>query len=142
MQKLVRLLLGTLLLGLLLSGSIATQIGCSTSSASDSIRRAFERRASGVQVSGEGTVVRVLSDDVDGSPHQRFIVEAASGQTLLITHNIDLAPRVESLAVGDNVRFSGEYAWNEQGGVVHWTHRDPRGQHVAGWIVHNGKTYQ
>jgi hypothetical protein len=32
--------------------------------------------------------------------------------------------------------------WNEKGGVVHWTHRDPGGRHMAGWLAHNGKTYQ
>jgi hypothetical protein len=108
----------------------------------DAIARAFQNRANGAQVTGEGAVVRLLSDDLNGSRHQRFIVELASGQTLLISHNIDLAPRIDALEVGDSVRFSGEYVWNEKGGVVHWTHRDPRGRHVAGWVAHNGKTYQ
>lgn len=108
----------------------------------DPIGRAFASRASGVQVEGEGTVIRVLADDLDGSRHQRFIVELASGQTLLIAHNIDIAPRIERLAVGDGVRFNGEYAWNEKGGVVHWTHHDPQGRHAAGWLVHNGRTYK
>ena len=108
----------------------------------DAIGQAFASRADGAQVTGEGAVIRLLADDLNGSRHQRFIVELASGQTLLISHNIDLAPRIDGLEVGDSVRFSGEYAWNEKGGVVHWTHRDPRGRHVAGWVVHNGKTYQ
>lgn len=108
----------------------------------DAIGRAFASRADGAQVAGEGTVIRLLPDDLNGSRHQRFIVELASGQTLLISHNIDLAPRINALEVGDSVRFSGEYVWNEKGGVVHWTHRDPRGSHMAGWLVHNGRTYQ
>jgi hypothetical protein len=54
------------------------------------IGRACASGTSDVQVEGEGTVIRILSDDVDGSRHQRFIVQLASGQTLLITHNIDL----------------------------------------------------
>ncbi|MCA1579230.1 MAG: DUF3465 domain-containing protein [Acidobacteria bacterium] len=108
----------------------------------DAIGRAFANRASGTQVNGEGAVVRLLPDDLNGSRHQRFIIQLASGQTLLISHNIDIAPRIDALEVGDSVRFSGEYEWNEKGGVVHWTHRDPRGRHAAGWVVHNGKTYQ
>ena len=88
------------------------------------------------------TVIRVLADDLNGSRHQRFIVELASRQTLLITHNIDIAPRIDGLEVGDSVRFNGEYVWNEKGGVIHWTHHDPRGRHVAGWVIHNGKTYK
>lgn len=106
------------------------------------IGRAFASRTSDVQVEGEGTVIRVLPDDVDGSRHQRFIVQLASGQTLLITHNIDVAPRIAGLEVGDSVGFNGEYVWNEKGGVIHWTHHDPQGRHVAGWIMHNGKRYQ
>lgn len=104
--------------------------------------RAFEQRTSNVQVEGQGIVRRVLSDDNDGSRHQRFILALASGQTLLISHNIDIAPRVVGLHKGDMVSFSGEYEWNSQGGVVHWTHRDPSKRHRAGWIKHNGKVYQ
>ncbi len=103
---------------------------------------AFARHASGLEVEGQGTVQRLLPDDVDGDHHQRFIVELASGQTLLLAHNIDVAPRVEGLQVGKVVSFRGEYEWNDQGGVVHWTHHDPSGDHVAGWIDYLGKRYQ
>ncbi|HET9478193.1 MAG TPA: DUF3465 domain-containing protein [Pyrinomonadaceae bacterium] len=106
------------------------------------LARAFESRTSDIQVKGAGTVIRVLPDDLKGSRHQRFIVQLASGQTLLITHNLDLAPRIDRLKVGDSVSFYGEYVWNEKGGVIHWTHHDPQGRHVAGWLKHNGKTFQ
>ena len=106
------------------------------------IGRAFDAGTSGVQVEGEGVVTRVLADDLDGSRHQRFIVRLASGQTLLVAHNIDLAPRVAGLKEGDSVRFYGQYEWNEKGGTVHWTHRDPQGKHTAGWLKHDGRTYQ
>jgi len=108
----------------------------------DSIGRAFANRVSDIQVEGEGTVVRVLSDDLNGSRHQRFIVQLSSEQTLLISHNIDIAPRIEGLEIGDSVRFYGEYVWNEKGGLIHWTHHDPRGKHVAGWIKHNGRMFK
>ncbi len=108
----------------------------------DAIGRAFATRASGIQVEGEGKVIRVLPDDMNGSRHQRFIVELASGQTLLFAHNIDIAPRVDGLQVGDSVGFNGEYIWNEKGGVVHWTHHDPQNRHAAGWLKHNGRTFQ
>ena len=104
--------------------------------------RAFASRTSDVQVEGAGKVIRVLADDLDGSRHQRFIVQLASGQTLLISHNIDVAPRIDGLKIGDSVRFNGEYVWNEKGGVIHWTHHDPQGRHVAGWVIHDGKTYK
>jgi len=91
---------------------------------------------------GSGTVVRVLSDDNDGSRHQRFILELASGRTLLIAHNIDLAPRIPGIRKGDKVEFHGEFRSNPQGGVIHWTHHDPQGRHPGGWLRHRGRTYQ
>lgn len=97
---------------------------------------------SGQQVHGGGEVIRILADDNDGSRHQRFIVRLSSERTLLIAHNIDIAPRVPSIAVGDQVFFNGEYEWNDKGGVIHWTHRDPQNRHQAGWIEHKGKKYQ
>lgn len=103
---------------------------------------AFTRRLSRVQVRGEGTVVKVLRDDGNGSRHQRFIVRLDSGRTVLVAHNIDLAPRIDGLRAGDTVTFSGEYEWNPKGGVIHWTHRDPRGRHPEGWIRHDGQLYQ
>ena len=112
------------------------------SGSDEALARAFEQRTSNIQVEGRGVVRRVLSDDNDGSRHQRFVVALASGQTLLISHNIDLAPRVVGLRQGDVVSFSGEYEWNAKGGVIHWTHRDPGKRHPAGWITHKGKLYQ
>ena len=106
------------------------------------LARAFKSKTSNVQVEGEGKVTRILDDDLDGSRHQRFIVRLASGQSVLIVHNIDIAPRVAGLQEGDNVRFYGEYIWNAQGGKVHWTHHDPQGRHVAGWVKYKGQTYQ
>ena len=103
---------------------------------------AYNNGQSDLQVRGEGTVVKILSDDLDGSRHQRFILKLDSGQTLLISHNIDLAPRLDGLKAGDSVEFFGEYEWNPKGGVVHWTHHDPNGRHVAGWLKHQGRTYQ
>src|SRR5215203_1091512 len=92
---------------------------------SSSLDRAFEQRSKDVQVNGQGVVTRILPDDTFGTPHQRFIVRLASGHTVLIEHNIGLADRIGDLNEGDTVSFSGEYVWNEQGGLVHWTHHDP-----------------
>ena len=106
------------------------------------LARAFEQRLSNIQVEGQGTVRKLLSDDNQGQRHQRFILELGSGQTLLMSHNIDLAPRVAGLRLGDTVSFNGEYEWNAKGGVIHWTHHDPRKRHPAGWLKHNGRVYQ
>jgi hypothetical protein len=96
----------------------------------------------GSQFSGSGRVSRILSDDSIGSKHQRFILTLSSGRTILIAHNIDIAPRISSLNIGDTVSFNGVYEHNSKGGVVHWTHHDPNGRHQAGWLRKNGRTYQ
>jgi len=117
-------------------------VGAPSTNAETVLREAYANRQGDIQVEGSGRVAKVLRDDTDGSRHQRFIVELGSGQTVLISHNIDLAPRVEGLRAGDEVTFFGEYEWNPQGGVIHWTHHDPAGRHVDGWIRHRGKTYR
>jgi Protein of unknown function (DUF3465) len=95
----------------------------------------------GEMVEVTGRVSRILSDDREGSRHQRFVLTLDDGATLLVAHNIDLAPRVP-LEVGDRARVRGRYEWNERGGVVHWTHHDPSGsRRAAGWIEHRGKVY-
>jgi hypothetical protein len=106
------------------------------------LEHAFKNQKSNFQVEGEGEVIKILPDDLKGSRHQRFIIRLNSGQTLLISHNIDLAPRINKLRKGDSVAFSGEYEWNHKGGVIHWTHHDPAGRHMGGWIKHQGKKYQ
>lgn len=106
------------------------------------LARAFEDRASGLEVEGAGRVERLLADDEQGSRHQRFILRLASGQTVLVAHNIDVAPRIADLRVGDVVAFRGVYEWSQQGGTVHWTHHDPSGDHVSGWLRHGGAVYQ
>lgn len=103
--------------------------------------RAIANGTSDVQVTASGEVIKVLPDDNHGSRHQRFLVRLDSGDTILIAHNIDLAPRVPGLRRGDEIRFNGEYEWNDKGGVVHWTHKDPRSRHVHGWLEHEGERY-
>lgn len=95
----------------------------------------------GQQAHGSGIVTRILADDNDGSRHQRFILELPSGRTLLVAHNIDVAPRVMALQRGDIVEFNGVFETNERGGVIHWTHHDPQRRHVGGWLQHNGQRY-
>jgi len=122
--------------------SLDATVGGSADQGDAVFEKALQERAESLQVEGAGKVVRILPDDNDGSRHQRFILRLNSGQTLMVAHNIDLAPRLASLQIGDSVRFYGEYEWNSQGGVIHWTHSDPQGHHIAGWLKHDGRTYQ
>lgn len=126
------------------SGIIPSEgiVATSNSSSDQELDTLFKNHKSNVQIQGYGKVVRLLSDDNEGSRHQKFIIQLKSGQTLLVAHNIDLADRVKSLKAGDLIEFNGEYEWNSQGGIIHWTHHDPHGNHMSGWLKHNGQTYQ
>ena len=102
---------------------------------------AFASGTSGVMMTLEGTVTRLLPDDNDGSRHQRFIIRLADDHTVLVSHNIDLAPRAP-VARDTSLRLRGQYEWNEQGGVIHWTHHDPDGDRAGGWIEIGGNRFR
>jgi hypothetical protein len=104
-------------------------------------KRAFEQQARDIWDMGAGTFERILRDDSKRPRHQRFVLRIDRGLTILVAHNIDLAPRVP-LRKGDTVAFRGEYVWNKQGGVVHWTHRDRRDKKAGGWIVWKGQNFR
>jgi hypothetical protein len=143
MQRFVSILIiGAIGFFALSQAGLLNQFTSSGSTSDHLIQDAFENHLSDLQVTGSGQVTRLLSDDNDGSRHQRFILKTSTGQTLLVAHNIDLAQKVSSLGEGDRVEFNGEYEWNSKGGVIHWTHHDPQGTHTPGWLKHNGRTYQ
>lgn len=121
--------------------NLAMPLSCRNSS----IINAFNAQQSSVQVKGCGKVTAILPDDNDGSRHQRFIVQldgVDTQHTILIAHNIDLAPKLGKLNVGDDVLFYGQYEYNPKGGVVHWTHADPAANHQNGWIEHNDHRFE
>jgi hypothetical protein len=120
------------------SSSRTTRVG----NADQAVAAALSAHQSDVAISGEGEVIKLLPDDTRGSRHQRFLLRLPSGPVLLVAHNIDLAPRLDALRAGDRLRFAGEFVWNERGGVLHWTHRDPQGKHADGWLELAGRRYQ
>ena len=87
------------------------------------------------------TIYRVLPDDNEGSRHQRMLGRTADGHSLLVVHNIDLAPRVPARE-GDRLELRGQFEWNDKGGLVHWTHHDPQGRHAGGYIDFDGRRYR
>jgi len=104
------------------------------------MNRPYGKGDTGSWIEDTGFVRRLLSDDDDGSRHQRFILQLRSGGTLLIAHNIDLAKRIP-LGLGDRVYFRGMYEWNDLGGLVHWTHHDPQGIEDGGYVRYRTKIY-
>jgi Protein of unknown function (DUF3465) len=125
------------------AAELATAVARSTHECSGAeIAAAYRNHESRIEVCGQGVIAKVLRDDTQGTRHQRFIVRLPSGQSVLIAYNIDIAPRIEGLRPGSPIEFTGEYEWNPQGGVVHWTHHDPSGRHSTGWIEYGGRRYE
>lgn len=108
----------------------------------DILKDAFSSNKSNLQVTQKGEIIRIIPDDTKGTKHQRFIVRLSSGQTLLIAHNIDIAPRVPGLVRGESIIFHGVYEYNAEGGLIHWTHHDPEGWHPGGWLEYRGIRYR
>ena len=105
------------------------------------VRRLIDNRISGEMVEVYAEVVKVLPDDNDGSRHQRLLLKLETGGTLLVAHNIDLAERVP-VTDGEWITVFGQYEWNDRGGVLHWTHHDPKDWREGGWIEHAGVRYE
>ncbi|MEE4216739.1 MAG: DUF3465 domain-containing protein, partial [Xanthomonadales bacterium] len=121
MKKIILLVVTVILVyGYIQDQGILSPGSSPTAVSNSAIEQAYEKQQSDVQVKGEGTVIKLLRDDLEGSRHQKFILKLNSGHTLLVSHNIDLAPRIDHLKTGDTVVFFGEYEWNDKGGVVHW----------------------
>ncbi|WP_201616788.1 DUF3465 domain-containing protein [Psychrobacter urativorans] len=123
--------------------TIATSV-TAHSCQNDLVVKAFKSKQSDRQVKGCGTIIKALPDDNKGSRHQKILIEldgVSPKQTLLLVHNIDLAPRVADVSRGTALSFYGEYVYNNKGGLVHWTHHDPAARHQGGWIESGGVRY-
>lgn len=125
-------------LGVLLS---ACQDDTHTNNAPASAEEAFGSYLNYAQIQDEGTLIKQLPDDTKGSRHQRLILQFENNLTMLLVHNIDVAPRIEGLKKGDRIAFLGEYIWSKKGGTIHWTHRSSTPKHPHGWVRHKGKQY-
>ncbi len=77
--------------------------------------------------------------------HEGFLMQLptchSSHLTVRVEDNVGFAGTI-SFTEGDKLTVKGEYEYYPRGGVIHWTHRDPRGRHADGYIDFNGKRYQ
>lgn len=101
-----------------------------------------QQRGKGVNyLEVHGAVVsKILPDDTQGRPHQKWVVALANGRTLLSVYNSDMGERIP-LKVGDTVSMGGQYIWDRSGGLIHWLHHDPKGRRPDGWVELNGVVY-
>lgn len=94
-----------------------------------------------VEVTVIAPVKKLLPEDDQGLPHQKFLLELVNGSTILIAHDLAMANRVP-IRPGDIVKIHGEYIWNSRGGLIHWTHHTDTPYHEGGWIDFQGVRYQ
>lgn len=128
------------------SGTLATLLAaCAAQTAPDNaaVCDAFRAGRSHVEVVAAATVTRVLgvaSGRV--SPHEGFLMQLTSDCRVVVRveANTDFTGAF-ALVRGDRVVVKGEYEYYPIGGVIHWTHRDPRGRHEGGFIQVGDKTY-
>jgi Protein of unknown function (DUF3465) len=72
--------------------------------------------------------------------HEAFNAQTAAG-VVEIVDNVAIAPRVP-VQPGDRIEVRGEMVHDPgRMPVVHWTHHDPGGRHVDGFIRYQGRRY-
>ena len=97
-----------------------------------------------VETTASGTLVRILrQSDGQYGPHAQFLVrlDSSCALTVRVAANERFTGPLP-LRVGEHVLVHGEYEYYRSGGVIHWTHRDPRGHHDGGFIELSGRLYQ
>ena len=129
-------------LAVLLSAAWLAACGGSAMPDDAAIVREYQSHHSNVEVTADATVVRLLPDRTSSTgTHEQFIIKLSSGDiTIEVEHNISIAARAP-VKEGDHVIVHGVYVWNAQGGLIHFTHHDPKGTHESGYIQDGGTTY-
>ena len=118
---------------------------CATTQSPDdaAVCSAYSATRSHVEVVADGTLTRILGTQPGRvSPHEGFLLSLGSGCKLVVRveANTDFTGQIP-LSRGQHVLVKGEYEYYPLGGVIHWTHRDPRGRHQGGYIDAGGRIY-
>ncbi len=121
-------------------------IACSNAGGVEHFSQALEacsRGARSVEIRERGVVTRVLGTRLSESGHHEgflFALPMRGTRTQLrVEDNVDITGPIP-LHRGQRIELQGQLECNDL--VIHWTHRDPRGQHIAGYISVNGHVYQ
>ncbi len=119
--------------------------GCAVATTPDNqaVCDAYAAARSHVEVIVRGPVTRVLGVAPGRvSPHEGFLmrVRARCDLTVRVESNVFFTGRFP-IARGERVQVKGEYEYYPRGGVIHWTHRDPRLRHQGGYVEVGGHWY-
>lgn len=97
------------------------------------------RGASSVAVVASGTVAQLLGTYSSPTGQHEGFTLRSKAMTIRIEDNVSITGPIP-LSKGEPVTLQGQYECND--GVIHWTHRDPRGRHIGGYIEAGGKIYR
>jgi hypothetical protein len=127
------------------AAAVAVLGACAASNTPDdrAVCDAYSAGRSHVEVVADGTVTRALGVHPGvASPHEGFLLRLGSGCTVVVRVevNTDFTGAIP-LHDGDHVTVKGEYEYYSGGGVIHWTHHDPRGRHENGYVEAGGRSY-
>jgi len=127
-------------------GALFVLAGCAAQTSPDNaaVCDAYNAGRSHVEVVAGGRVTRVLGiQNGRVSPHEGFLMRLDSGCSVIVRVEVNTGlAGTFPIGDGDSVTVKGEYEYYSRGGVIHWTHHDPRFRHEAGFITVGGKTYQ
>lgn len=99
---------------------------------------ACDRGAQHDEIRESGTVARILGTRESRSGlHEGFIV-LLRGRTYRVEDNADVTG-VIPLRRGEGITLQGQFECDDY--VIHWTHRDPSGRHLTGYVEVDGKYY-
>jgi hypothetical protein len=104
---------------------------------------AFQQQLSGVEVIADGTVAQKLGTAQGPSgEHEGFSLRLRSGcaLTLRVETNTAFTGPIP-LRVGERVTVKGEFDYDTDGGVIHWTHRAMGSHHQSGYVEAGGRFY-
>ncbi len=120
--------------------------GCAAATQPDNanVCSIYSAQQSRAEVVASGKIVEVLGTRRGPSgEHEGFLIRLSDRCDLLlrVETNVDLTGPVP-LHTGQDVVVKGEYEFDPMGGVIHWTHHDPRGRHEGGFVQADGRTYE
>jgi hypothetical protein len=123
--------------------------GCAVSATGDAgnaqVYEAWRAGRSRIEVQASGSIARILGERRGPSgDHEGFLLHLTGsgghGLTVRVESNLDLMGSLPVQA-GSAATVRGEYEYDPRGGVIHWTHRDPRGVHPGGFVEIDGRRY-
>ena len=120
--------------------------GCVPSEQADNgkICGLYASGASDVEVIGQGSVLAILGTrNGPSGVHEGFLLKLTGGCDLMVRveTNVGITGPLP-LHPGETATVKGVFDDDADGGVIHWTHHDPSGRHIAGYVEAGGKIYQ